>query len=99
METREAVKLLFSHTVFPLLMYNNKLNYMIAQIIFIWYLITGTVIYQHDVEGRNTYALFFPDGKVVDYAYKAEIIEYIETGTFEYDDTLEDKVTDADKGE
>jgi hypothetical protein len=99
METREAVKLLFSHTVFPLLMYNNKLNYMIAQIIFIWYLITGTVIYQHDVEGRNTYALFFPDGKVVDYAYKAEIIEYIETGTFEYDETLEDKVTDADKGE
>ena len=59
----------------------------------------GTVIYQHDVEGRNTYALFFPDGKVVDYAYKAEIIEYIETGTFEYDETLEDKVTDADKGE
>jgi hypothetical protein len=72
---------------------------MIAQIIFIWYLITGTVVYQHDVEGRNTYALFFPDGKVVDYAYKAEIIEYIETGTFEYDETLEDKVTDADKGE
>jgi hypothetical protein len=56
-------------------------------------------VYQHDVEGRNTYALFFPDGKVVDYAYKAEIIEYIETGTFEYDETLEDKVTDADKGE
>lgn len=72
---------------------------MIAQIIFIWYLITGTVVYQQDMDGRNQYALFFPDGKVVDYAYKAEIIEYIETGTFEYDDTLEDKVTDADKGE
>lgn len=72
---------------------------MIAQIIFIWYLITGTVIYQQDMDGKRQYALFFPDGKVVDYAYKAEIIEYIQTGTFEYDDTLEDKVTDADKGE
>jgi hypothetical protein len=33
--------------------------------------------------------LFFKDGKVVDYAYKAEILEYIETGTFEYNEDLE----------
>jgi hypothetical protein len=92
-----SFKLLFFSLNIFLLILNQTI--MIAQIIFIWYLITGTVVYQQDVEGRNTYALFFPDGKVVDYAYKAEIIEYIETGTFEYDETLEDKVTDADKGE
>ena len=62
---------------------------MIAQIIFIWYLITGTVVYQQDMDGRDQYALFFPDGKVVDYAYKAEIIEYIETGTFESNEDYE----------
>ena len=63
---------------------------MIAQIIFIWYFITGTVVYQQDVDGRDTYALFFPDGKVVDYAYKAEIYNWIETGSFQYNEDFED---------
>ena len=57
-------------------------------IIFLWYLITGTVVYQQEMDGRNQYALFFPDGKVVDYATKAEIMEYIETNTFEYNEDL-----------
>jgi hypothetical protein len=72
---------------------------MITKIIFVWYLWTGIIVPQGEHEGRDMYAIFFEDGKVVDFAYKAEIIEYIETGTFEYDETLEDKVTDADKGE
>ena len=63
---------------------------MIAKLIFAWYLITGTVVYQQDMDGRNQYALFFKDGKVIDYAYKEEILEYIETGTFEYNEDLED---------
>jgi hypothetical protein len=63
---------------------------MIAKLIFTWYLITGTVVYQQDMDGRNQYALFFKDGKVIDYAYKEEILEYIETGTFEYNEDLED---------
>ena len=63
---------------------------MIAKLIFTWYLITGTVVYQQDMDGRNQYALFFEDGKVIDYAYKEEILEYIETGTFEYNEDLED---------
>ena len=58
------------------------------EIIFLWYLITGTVVYQQEMDGRNQYALFFPDGKVVDYATKAEIMEYIETNTFEYNEDL-----------
>ena len=57
-------------------------------IIFLWYLITGTIVYQQEMDGRNQYALFFPDGKVVDYATKAEIMEYIETNTFEYNEDL-----------
>jgi hypothetical protein len=57
-------------------------------LIFLWYLITGTVVYQQEMDGRNQYALFFPDGKVVDYATKAEIMEYIETNTFEYNENF-----------
>ena len=57
-------------------------------LIFLWYLITGTIVYQQEMDGRNQYALFFPDGKVVDYATKAEIMEYIETNTFEYNEDL-----------
>jgi hypothetical protein len=60
-----------------------------AKLIFAWYLITGTVEYQQTVDGHKQYALFFKDGKVVDYAYKAEILEYIETKTFEYNEDLE----------
>jgi leucyl aminopeptidase (aminopeptidase T) len=60
-----------------------------AKLIFAWYLITGTVQYQQTVDGHKQYALFFKDGKVVDYAYKAEILEYIETKTFEYNEDLE----------
>ena len=60
-----------------------------AKLIFAWYLITGTVQYKQTVDGHKQYALFFKDGKVVDYAYKAEILEYIETKTFEYNEDLE----------
>jgi hypothetical protein len=41
------------------------------------------------MDGHKQYALFFEDGKVIDYAYKGEILEYIETGTFEYNEDLE----------
>jgi hypothetical protein len=68
---------------------NNK-TYIMTKIIFIWYLVTGTIVPQDKVNDRQTYALFFEDGKVVDFAFKAEILEYIETGTFEYDEDRED---------
>lgn len=60
-----------------------------ANLIFVWYLLTGTVQYQQTMDGHKQYALFFKDGKVIDYAYKGEILEYIETGTFEYNEDLE----------
>lgn len=59
------------------------------KLMFAWLVLTGQVKYQQKGEdGRKQYALFFKNGKVVDYAYKAEIYEYIETGTFEYDEDL-----------
>lgn len=58
------------------------------KLMFIWLLLTGQVKYQQTQEGRKQYALFFKDGKVVDYATKAEICEYLETGSFEYDEDL-----------
>ena len=60
-----------------------------ANLIFVWYLLTGTVQYQQTMDGHKQYALFFEDEKVIDYAYKGEILEYIETGTFEYNEDLE----------
>lgn len=60
-----------------------------TELIFIWYILTGTVEYQQTMDGHKQYALFFEDGKVIDYAYKSEILEYIETGTFEYNEDLE----------
>ena len=70
------------------------------KLMFVWLVLTGQVEYQQKGEdGRKQYALFFEDGKVIDYAYKQEIYEYIQTGTFEYNDALDDKVTKAHKGE
>lgn len=59
-----------------------------TKVIFIWLLLTGQVKYQQTMDDRKQYALFFKDGKVIDYATKAEICEYIKTGTFEYDEDL-----------
>lgn len=57
---------------------------MLTKLIFLWYLLIGQVEYQQTVDGTKQYALFFENGKVVDFATQGEICEYIETGTFEY---------------
>jgi len=59
-------------------------------IVFYWMMLKGSIIPQEKHEGRKTYALIFPDGKAVDYAYKAEIIDYLKTGTFKYNEDLRD---------
>jgi hypothetical protein len=61
---------------------------MIAKAVFVWLLLTGQVKYQQTMNGHKQYALFFKNGTVVDYAYKEEIIEYIQTGDFEYNEDL-----------
>lgn len=57
-------------------------------IVFYWMMLKGSIIPQGEHEGRKMYALKFPDGKVVDYAYKEEILNYIETKTFNYDEQI-----------
>jgi hypothetical protein len=66
----------------------KTLEIMIAKAVFIWLMLTGQVKYQQTMDGRKQYALFFEDGKVVDYATKAEILEYIQSGDFEYNEDL-----------
>jgi hypothetical protein len=66
---------------------------MLTKLIFIFYLLTGTIVPQDEHEGRKTYAIFFKDGKVIDYAYEAEIYNWINQGSpdeFQYNETLED---------
>lgn len=63
---------------------------MLTKLIFVLYLLTGTVTPQHEVDGRRTYAIFFEDGKVIDFAYEAEVCNWIETGSFQYNEDLED---------
>jgi leucyl aminopeptidase (aminopeptidase T) len=58
------------------------------KLMFAWLVLTGQVKYQQTMDDQKQYALFFEDGKVIDYATKAEIYEYIETGSFEYDEDL-----------
>ena len=57
-------------------------------ILFYFYIILGRVTPMFEpVDGRETYVLHFSDGTVVEYAYKEEIVEYLQTGTFEYEET------------
>lgn len=56
---------------------------MVAKLVFTWYLLTGVVVPNGDVDGRTIYTM--PKAKI-EYAYKEELVEYIETGTFEYNE-------------
>lgn len=56
-------------------------------LIFYFYLLVGRVLPMHEQhEGRDVYVFHFSDKTVVEYCYKEEILEYIETGTFEYNE-------------
>lgn len=56
-------------------------------VIFYFYLLVGRVIPMHELhEGRDMYVLKFKDHTAVEHCYKEEILEYIETGTFEYNE-------------
>ena len=69
-------------------------------LIFIWYLITGTIVPQKEVDDRMTYRVEFKTptvitegnqtfiGTTVDYAYKGEILDWIETNEFKYNEDI-----------
>jgi hypothetical protein len=65
------------------------MHLIIANLMFVLQLHTGVIIPTDDVDGRTIYSI--PSANI-EYAYKAEIIQYLETGTFTYDETLEDPV-------
>ena len=65
------------------------MHLLIAKIIFTLNIYFGLIVPTDDVDGRTIYAI---PSKGIEYAYKSEIIQYLETGTFQYDETLDDKV-------
>lgn len=66
-----------------------------SKIVFIWWLLNGTVTPAGSHEGHKLYTLWFKEeNKVADHMYKGEIIHYIETGKLEYDDFYEWKETE-----
>ena len=65
------------------------MNLLIAKLMFTLKLYTGAIIPSDDVDGRTIYSI--PSAKI-EYAYEAEILRYLETGVFTYDETLDDAV-------
>lgn len=60
-----------------------------SYLIFYIYLLIGTVVPMNETnDGRELYYIK-EDNTVIEYVYKEEILEYIETGTFEYNDFLD----------
>ena len=59
------------------------------KLMFVWYLITGVVVPQEEVDGRRTYTIF-QDDTCIEYAYKGEVLHWIDSGEFVYDETLQD---------
>jgi hypothetical protein len=60
---------------------------LIAHLTFVLQLHTGIIIPMDDVDGRTIYSM---PSEGIEYAYKAEIIQYLETGKFDYNEDLED---------
>jgi hypothetical protein len=54
---------------------------------FILQLHSGAIIASDDVDGRTIYSI---PSAGIEYAYKAEIVQYLETGQFDYNEDLND---------
>jgi hypothetical protein len=54
-------------------------------------LATGTVLpdKKENIQDRQTFTICCADSKTYEFVYLEEIFEYIETGTFEYNEDLE----------
>lgn len=63
------------------------MHLVIAYLTFILNLQSGFIIPTGEVEGRTIYSMPSQD---IEYAYKAELIRYLETGEFNYNEDLED---------
>lgn len=65
------------------------MHLFIIKLMFTIKLYSGIIIPTSDVDGRTIYSI---PSESIEYAYKSEIIQYLETGVFTYDDTLDDPV-------
>jgi hypothetical protein len=65
------------------------MHLFIIKLMFIIKLYSGIIIPTDDVDGRTIYSI---PSAGIEYAYQAEIIQYLETGVFTYDETLDDPV-------
>jgi hypothetical protein len=70
------------------------MNLLIAKLMFVLHLHSGFIVASDDVDGRTIYSI---PSKNIEYAYKSEIIDFMQTGVFTYDETLEDPVKESDK--
>jgi hypothetical protein len=66
------------------------MHLFITKLIFTLKLCSGVIVPSDDVDGRTIYSI--PSAKI-EYAYEAEILRYLETGVFTYDETLDDAVS------
>jgi hypothetical protein len=65
------------------------MHLLVAKLMFILQLHSGFIVASDDVDGRTIYSI---PSKDIEYAYKSEIIDYMQTGVFTYDETLDDPV-------
>jgi hypothetical protein len=70
------------------------MNLLIAKLMFVLHLHSGFIVASDDVDGRTIYSI---PSKDIEYAYKSEIIDYMQTGVFTYDETLDDPVKESNK--
>jgi hypothetical protein len=63
---------------------------------FIYLIFIGKIVLGDVNDGRQMYNIQCDDNKVIEYAYKPEVYQYLETGVFEYDEmlTLKNKEND-----
>lgn len=64
---------------------------MFAKLVFMFMLLKGSMIEQMPVDNRKTYALWVNDTTFVDAAYKGEVLNWIKTGEFVYNEDFPDK--------
>lgn len=63
------------------------MSLLIAHLTFVLQLHTGIIIPTDNVDGRTIYSI---PSAGIEYAYKAEIVQYLETGQFDYNEDLND---------
>lgn len=55
---------------------------------FLMGLMNGTIVPDAVIDDRQTYTIKLDDEKEINYAYKAEVIHFLQTKQFEYNEDL-----------